>query len=529
MKHEGFSNINSEITNPASETAESDEKQEIEIDRLKSIGGAALESIVRSRGTSSKSTGEFITREVSHEYRQDRMQLNLEFLNANDTPDYLKRTYCDLMSDFPQLRNIELFNMRPGEQNAFFNSVGPDESNLRPIIAYHFANPDIYMSEEHDMRNDLRGLDTVYLEIALRTGARPSDVMKNKKLVQTFIMCHEFGHALDFNDNYLEPALDEQRKLGKKVGVGAAALKDAYIASRRSRGEDMTQLMNGSLQSDSPDELQSVMYSRLLALGVKTDDAHEMNLVQKKSYRKTRSESFADTFAMNYIMKHQDEFFYDPKSGEDPDGRLPTYIGKTLNFPEEYLPCLDFVPGSHIGCHFKNKEGKDSTISSCYMANRLRIGDDFLISITGDPTDKSSMYSLGTVSRVLIRPQPGNKNFFFLMMEDGGSAVFAMNEEDSESPEIAVDGSEIEKRYRLGVGSELALLKVGQDADSAVKAGDLLTGKLKYSLRDGDGIALYGNRDANTSHVQRFYRRWKRYFAETKTSTYEILPIRKKH
>ena len=528
MKHESFSTGNSELPKTTMETENSAEKA-LDDARLQAIGFAAVESMIQTHNDSGPN-GDFIKRENSHEYKKDRFDQNLEFLSQNNTPDYLVDTYQNLMADFPQLRNVELNAFRPGIPNACFNSVGPDRNNLRPTVSYQFSNPDLYLTEKHDIKNDLQGIDTVYLEIALRTGARPSEVMNNKKLVQTFILCHEFGHALDFNDNYLEPALAEERKSGEKRGLGARALKKSYVANRRRRKEDKAQLLYGSIESDSQSELRSVMRSRLLALGANVKDKREMEMLQMKSYRKTRSESIADSFAMDYVMKHYNEFFYDPKSGEDADGRLPTYIGRDLRFPEEYLPFLDFVPGSHIACRFKDKDGKDRTVNSCYMANRLRIGSDFVISTSGDPTDSKSMYSLGTINGVYIRPQRDNKNFFFLKMEDGGSAVFTMSENGAESPEIDVDGSEIEKRYYIGIGSNLALLKVGQADDSPVGAGGLLMGKLKYSMRDGEGIVLSGASDySNTSTVKRFYRRWKRYYAETKTSTYEILPILKKH
>ena len=116
---------------------------------------------------------------------------------------------------------------------------------------------------------------------------------------------------------------------------------------------------------------------------------------------------------------------------------------------------------------------------------------------------------------------------------------------NGEAPDVDVDPSDFLQRYRMGEGSQLSLLKrrVKNGEFSAVSTGGLLFGRLARNRHSGrlieKGSSIYLDADkqsgaagGNTSYVKRFYRRWKRYYVETETSTYELLPYlpdRSKH
>jgi hypothetical protein len=134
------------------------------------------------------------------------------------------------------------------------------------------------------------------------------------------------------------------------------------------------------------------------------------------------------------------------------------------------------------------------------------------------------------------RGQYGSINTFFLTTSNA-ETIKLIVPKNNEAPAINVDPSDFIKRYHIQKGSQLSLLKreVKDGHVSSINTCGLLSGKLKTIpgtndlIELGDPIYLSGDKTngtsgGNTSEVRRFYRKWKRYFVETGTSTYELLP-----
>ena len=106
-------------------------------------------------------------------------------------------------------------------------------------------------------------------------------------------------------------------------------------------------------------------------------------------------------------------------------------------------------------------------------------------------------------------------------------------------------------RFKFGIGSKIMMMKRELESDSGVTLGSILGGKLeKPNYFNGDspiqvgkhGIHLSSSagektgvkdlvdpefmRGGSTTTVKRIYRKWKSYFVETETSTYEVIPYR---
>ena len=522
----------------------------------KKLGEAMMHADEMAEGTSyDMSERRSFTHEEVKNYRNDAMPQNIEFLERVGADSSLKQSYREMMSEYPFLRSVVLDKIRsdkPGVpdrevQNAKSCYACNTNEGVRQAVLFNFDNPDVYLPERNDENGDLNGFYTAIVEIALRVGARPSAIAKNRALVSTFIMAHEFGHAMDFQQNFIAPEIVKARKAGHKKGIGAIALPEALAAHKESRSADMAEMLNGRITTDDQTEMSDIIRSRYMDLDLRTPE--ERSIYNKKSYRKCRSENYADTFAMNFVMRHYDRFFYDPRKGEPANGRVATNLyGETKTINGEILPLLDFHAGKHVDTRILDESGNSRSLNG-YLGQSLRLDEPLSLNLSGDPADhrKGNVQQLGKIRNIRLKQEKGPHgaiNTFYLIM-DNFSTVELKVSGNGEAPDVDVDPSDFLQRYRMGEGSQLSLLKrrVKNGEFSAVSTGGLLFGRLARNRHSGrlieKGSSIYLDADkqsgaagGNTSYVKRFYRRWKRYYVETETSTYELLPYlpdRSKH
>ena len=523
------------------------------------IGEAILDASDMAEGTTYDMAERVsFTSEQIKNYRNDSMPKNLEFLEKVGADESLKRSYREMMREYPFLRSVALDQIHPSADDLKAGKRDEDVQNARScyarstpegikqVVQFNFKNPDIYMAERYDSNGDLNGFYTTLVAIALRVGARPAEVAKNRALISTFVLAHEFGHATDFQQNFIAPEIAKARKAGHNKGIGVIALPEALARHREARSADLAETLSGRITADGDTDIKAILGSRFTDLDLRTPA--EQDVYRRKSYRKCRSENYADTFAMNFVMRHYDEFFYDPRKGEKANGRVATNLyGETKTIGEKLLPYLDFHAGKHIAISSVDADGHASKLDG-YLSSSLRLDENLKINLSGDPTDHrpENIKKLAKVKNIRMKQEKGPSgsiNTFYLIMDDFSTIELKVSG-NGEAPDIPVDPSDFLQRYHMREGSQLSLLKrkVKNGEMSAVSTGGLLSGRLARrnngKLIDMnssiflDADQASGAKGGNTSHVKRFYRRWKRYYAETETSTYELLPYlpdRSKH
>ena len=519
--------------------------------RAKRIGEAVkmADTMVEGKIYDMSERSHFSPEEIRN-YLDDISSRNIDFLNIIHADESLKRSYREITREFPATKEIFLSQIHDSKlrdediQNAYSSpAMRLPDGSVKPVVAFNFKNPDIYLSEMADEKGDLKGFYTVLTEIALRVGAKPSEVAKNRALVSTFVMAHEFGHALDFHYNMLIPEVEKAQKEGRRH-VGTVALPEALAKHRDLRNSDMASILSGSIETDSrgDTDLNNILESRYRDLDLRTPS--ERRIYNKKSYRTCRSENIADSFAMAFVMRHYDRFFYDPRKGEPANGRVATNLyGETKSVGEQLLPLLDFHAGKHVKTRVLSDDGSMHEYDGC-LCNSLRRNGDLALNISGNPADnsRSNIEKLGKIRDVRLKQERGKhgaKNTFYLIMDNFSTIELSVSG-TGEAPKIDVPPSDLLNRYHLDEGSLICLLKhrVNEGDYSRVSNGGLLAGHLAKNshgslIRVGSGIYLNSDQangfvGGNTSHVKRFYRKWKRYFVETSTSTYEILPYANK-
>ncbi len=507
----------------------------------KRLGEAVFDAADVAKGMSHdmEERHNFTPKEI-HNYLNDSGPRNMVFLEKMHADRDLRQTYVDIVTEHPELRNIEL--VKDHRQNACFRTYHFNEfGDCKPSVSFNFDNPDIYTSEKFNEKGDLRGFDSVIAEIALRTGARPSDIVNNRALISSFVLAHEFGHALDFYSNYLTPAIRKARNSATRDGIGVIALPEAIAASNEDRYADIAGMLDAQVEVSGETRLINIFHQRLKSLDIRTPQ--ERKVLSGKMYRTSRSETFADTFAMDFIMSHYDRFFYDEKNHESAKGRVKTNLhGETRTIGDELIPFLDFHAGKKVAVSITPEVGT-RTHSWGIMSSSLRVGEELDLNLDGNMSNNSSrnIKKLGRVRNVRMKQDKIDGkavNTIYLMMTDG-SVVEISQMGDGEAPECSITAEDLMQECKLGVGDMVALLKrrVKNGKSSSVGTGDLIAGHLEDSghgraIKIGDPIFLREDRNhmfsgGNTSNIRRIYRKWKSYFVETSTSTYEVLPFYK--
>lgn len=507
-----------------------------------------------------------ITAESIRHYIDDRRQENFDRIMRRNKP-FLANVYKNVVQENPILKNIVVVDKKI-EGNAEFNSSATSfiEGQVLPTVNFNFSNTDTYLKPENMKEGDNFGLESVLKTIALKTGAKPSEIMRNERLVTSFIMLHEFGHALDFQKNYLEVELNKLEGTGK----GVRALPKAINKNIEDRLRDFMSLpIPGQVEADKYLERVTPFIRRLEAFGINPYDTTEVIDSLHKGYREMNSEAFADNFATDYIMQHYDDFFESSDLDGSSHEKVRTYIGELMKINQN-IGMLGLTEGKAVRMtKVELKYGDDGQLSILpgdpprvnegFLARKMKVNEGIRLLKEGDPTSKGYQESPG-LKNVYIRPRKderGNvRNDIIVQLGDdrsinqGEARYFLVEATGIEPKEVDVPAEEMVDRFKLGSGSKVMLMKRELEGGSDVKLGAILGGRLEKPayfrgdspIQMGHGIHLSSSagektgvgdlvdpdfmKGGSTSVVDRIYRKWKSYFVETETSVYELIPYR---
>lgn len=511
-----------------------------------------------------------ITSESIRHYMDDRRQENFDRINRRNKP-FLADVYKNVVQENPILKNIIVVDGNI-EENAYYSSASIySDGQILPTMNFNFSNTETYLKPENMKKGDTFGLEYVLKTIALKTGAKPSEIMRNERLVTSFIMLHEFGHALDFQENYLGVELDKLEGKGK----GVRALPSAISRNEEDRLRDlMSQPIPGQVSANDYLELVVPFAKRLEALGIDPNDSDEVIDNLQKGYREMSSEAFADNFATDYVMRHYDDFFRESGSGVGPTEKVETHVGEMMKINQN-MDMLGLAEGKSIRMTkvelTRDGDGKPvitsgdpPRVNEGFLARKMKINEGIRLLKEDDPKSKESYQESPNLKNIYIRPRKderGNvRNDIIVQLsnsqntngnEQDDSRYYLVETTGVEPREIDVPAEEMMNQLKLGVGSKVMLMKRELENDSGVMLGSILGGRLeKPSYFHGDspiqvgkhGIHLSSTagektgvkdlvdpefmRGGMTTVVERVYRKWKSYFVETETSTYEVIPYR---
>ena len=508
-----------------------------------------------------------ITSESIKHYVDDRRQENYDRIKRRGKP-FLADVYKNLVQENPGLRNVLVVD-KDIKNNAYYSCATTlSDGQILPTMNFNFSNTETYLRPESMQEGDNFGLESVLKTIALKTGAKPSEIMRNERLVTAFIMLHEFGHALDFQKNYLGVELSKIDGSGK----GVRALPRAISRDHEDRLRDeMSQPIPGQVAAEGYLEMVVPFAKRLRALGINPHDRSDVWDSMGKAYREMSSEAFADNFATEYVMRHYDDFFEDADSDAKSSEKVKTHVGEMMRINAD-LDMLGLREGKAVrmtkveledderGGLKRIMTGNPPRVNEGFLESKMKIGEGIRLLKEGDPTSEERYEKSPAVKNVYIRPRKDTEgrviNDIIVQLggkrKDGGgqdeSRFYLVELTGKEPEEVDVAPEEMLERYKMGVGSKILLMKRELESDSAVRLGKIMGGRLEKPdyfygdspIQKGHGIHLSasagektGVRDlvdpefmngGNTSTIDRVYRKWKSYYVETATSTYEVIP-----
>lgn len=508
-----------------------------------------------------------INSETVRHYIDDRRQENYNTINETGK-SFLADVYKTLVQEYPELSNIKILDQNI-KSNAYFNPTTTlTDGQIIPSVNFNFSHTETYLKLEELKEGDNFGLEYVLKTIALKTGARPPEIMHNERLVSAFVMLHEFGHALDFRNNYLNVELANLDGLGK----GIRALPVALNKKNESRLKDlMTQPIPGQVSADKYLEKVVPFANRLTALGINPHDPQDVINSSKKGYREMSSEAFADNFATEYIMRHYNNFFEDANTSTNSSEKVKTHIGDFMRINSS-LDMLGLSSGKAIKLTKVEVSKNQQNLAEIrpadnppktregFLSEKITIGQGIDLLKEGDPSSENRYTKSPDVKNVYIRPRKDEhgaiKNDIVLQLHkqnakgQDGFAYYLVELTGEEPKEVNVSPEEITNQLELQTGSKVMLMKRELSSDSNVHLGNIMGGKLErpdyfrsndpLPIQIGHGIHLAstaGERTGvsdltdpnfmsggNTTAVNRIYRKWKSYFIETDTSTYEVIP-----
>ncbi len=498
--------------------------------------------------------GEF-TKESVNTYLAIRQSENYNLIRRKDP--FLAHVYQTLMQEHPVLRCVKVID--ENTNGAFYSRISKLNNHFFQTIHFNFSNSETYLRPNTN-KNDSLGLDYALKTIALKTGAKYSEISTNKHLITSFIMMHEFGHAYDFLRNYLSVEAHKQNENHSSTpDTIAQALPRAYNNDYENRLKDlMTLPIPGQTTSDNTSEKIQFFANRLRALGIDPNNRSDVILHHKKSYRETSSESFADNFAATYIINHYSDFFSTANSPSSSE-KARTHLGEWRLINDD-LDMLGLAEGKSIsltkydqkdGIPFlRNKPEKEEG----FLLSKLKIGEEIVLLDEGNPDPTTSRKQLPRVKNVFILPTKKNNqivNKIIIQLNDNASRnnsqYYLVELTNKEPPEIIVDSKEITSNLNLTVGSKVLLMKRELNTNSIFKLGDIIGGRLEPADETHDrpiminapiilsstvgeytGIGNLVDPDfmtgGNTSPIIKIYRKWKRYYLRTHSSIYEVIP-----
>ncbi len=455
------------------------------------------------------------TRENTRDYLKNRWLENAFLLNR-ESP-HLAKVYSNILTEQPELHIVKITDMDI-QSNAHFSSCSVRNGKFIPEIGFNFRKQETYIDSS---------LEFTLRQMAIQLGARYEDIKDNKKLVTTFIFLHEFGHAKDFMDNYLKPKEDKGKKPFAEV------LKNAITETNEHRLKDLMTLPVPSHIDLSKWEDFRKYTKRLETFGIKPDKygqiSHEqLNIAQSISYREMSSESFADSFAIDYIRKHHNEYFFSLGERDDHSGRIKT--GGEIRMDEKDIAVSGIRDGKNITIKKIAQEGYSQVpigySKTGFLDGQLELGQSMRLI---QDIDDSSFMQTSPIKEMSRRLLPDRRTLFIAKTVSGATYEVIRN---LELKPISVLKSIEEMNRELGIkgGSEVILMKrnLMKGSESVVVIGQTMMGRLKTSPELNKVIELVDDKGyfvGNTSPVTMASRRWRSYGFKTKSgSIYEIIP-----
>lgn len=455
-----------------------------------------------------------ITEENTKEYWRNRWQENAILLNS-EAP-HLAKVYANIVTEQPELHVVKINNENI-QRNAYFCNAALKEGQYIPEIAFNFSNPETYFDSS---------LEFLLRSVAIQLGAKYEDIKDNKKLVTTFIFLHEFGHAKDFLDNYMKP----KENKGKKPL--AEVLKIAITDANERRLKDLMTEPAPSHIDFSKEDFKKYT-KRLETFGIKPDkngkiSKKQFEIVSTNAYREMSSESFADSFAVEYIRKHRNEYFLSLGEKDDHSGRIKT--GGEIMMEDEDFILSGIRDGKNITIKKVAQKG-NSQIPIGYLAKgfldgQLALGEGMrLIQDIDDPRYVQTS-PIKEMSRRLL---PDGRTLF-VAKTDSGATYEVIRNLEVKPKSIPKSIEEMNEKLRIKGGSEVILMKRNliKGRESEVVIGQIIVGRLKKSPRLNEVIELVNDKGGfagNTSpvlEVRRLWRSWR--FRTESGSFYEIIP-----
>ncbi len=519
--------------------------------------------------SSSESLRQFITAEKLAKYDKSQKTRNTLRLNRLGK-HFLAKAYRTVVEEYPQLANVRLVDTEI-DGNAFFESHAvTKKGEIVPRVCMNFSDIETYMAPREVKEGDNFGLDHVLNMVALRTGARPADIMRNERLLSTFVMMHELGHALDFKVNFLDPA--RESGLSETEAFVSACKADGL----RRLGDMMGKPIPGQVGGDLSETAYAFRH-RLGALGIDASNMNEVLEADKVSYREMSSESFADEFATNYIMRHYDDFFEEPDRSRIRGERVRTQIGETLCVSSNMevlglrggrgvkFTLADMIPDEERG-GFKMAPVPGEASFGGFLNRAVKVGEKMSINLDGDPingrVDTSTMVLNGyiryykdeegkvqheTYIQTLDPELSSDEIRQMSAVEFLKKSILYKVELTGEEPrEIECSVQEMNNNLNIRVGSKIMLMKQALSPSTAdiamVKLGDFLGGVVTEQPQIGRQIVLeesalepdfrLGTIDpefmngGNTSRIVDAFRKWNSYYVRTENSLYEVIPYK---
>ncbi len=514
-----------------------------------------------------------LTGKTVRQYMTNKEAINYEAIkNTNNA--FLADIYRTLMSEHPELGSVLVVDDNI-EGNAHYSNLNRrNDGSVVQEMHFNFSNTETYLKPENLRKGDNYGLDCTLKTIALKTGALSSDVERNKRLVSAFIMLHEFGHAVDFLNNYFRVEFNKEYGKNpnyysgpsgldpsKKYDLMALTLPRAIERSSEDRLKNtMTMPIPGNIKMDNNRALVALFSGRLKALGIDPEDYSDIYFRDKKAYREMSDEAFADNFATDFILRHYDYFFVGSDSqnpsSSDSSERIKTYIGEWRRPSSgSDLDMLGLAEGRFVKLTKYGRTGGSSEVIEGFLSNKIAIGKDVTLLSDGNPQSSGGRKVMPDVRNVIFKATKKNGEIanevwidFKGGAEQGEPNYYLVELSDMEPEEVEVSAEDAMKELGLGVGSKVMLMKRDLNTNSRRKLGSIVSGKLKpangYSgdpiakgypifLSPADGKDIVEKdlikqgflRGGQLSNIRKIYRKWKRYYVVTQTSTYEISPL----
>lgn len=513
-----------------------------------------------------------LAKEVLENYKKDWSSENKEMLEAKDRK-FLRKVYSDIIEEYPILRHVKLEDVEEdtdfsdsdqseGEKKhkTFFYPAGESEYGpYIPGIKYDFSHKDAYLEKRNPKDGKIK-VDYASKMLALRTGADGLEVVQNEHLMSAFVLLHEFGHAKDFLDNFL--GAEALKSGAEEFGNSLTEALEKY-QDRKTRDEMGHVVPYDVLGKRGVKRGLETFASRMEALGLdpKTDDILEK---QHKWYRDRSSEMAADDFAFDYIAKHYDDFFGNTEQ-DLALGKARSYLGKFEEIEPEDIDILKLDASKSvrlIGADLLVNEAGNLQFLDIDMSNSvegflnwdIKVGKEMEILRDSDVTRPNNCLKSPTVRGVGTIPRKdrdGNlTNYAVIRFEEklpsqphSRQKCCFIELTGKQPKEIDVSPEKMMEDLKIGVGSRVALMKRELFKGSQVKLGEMIEGVLMDSgsesgdspIRIGHGIYLSSWLEEggeqpltvlnveNTSSVNRVFRKWRSYYVETETSTYEVM------